>query len=1051
MRKAIFLLSLCMAIAINAQAQLTRVSGVVIGHDDDSPLAGATVKVVGTSIAVPTNIDGEFTITGLKPGMKQILVTYVGYEPKTVDIKPDMKIYLEVANNMMDEVIVVAFGKQKRESFTGSASVLTADQLSQQQVTNPIEALDGRIAGLNMTSANGFTDSPTISVRGISSIYADNDPLIILDGLPYNGYWNDINPNDVESITVLKDAASNALYGARGANGVILITTKNGQRGKTSVILEAKLGVNTDARVKYDTVDDPGQYYIGHYNALRNYYINERGQLPGQAHITANNIVGGDYTAGGLGYMAYTIPNGEYLIGTNGKLNPNAVLGNRVAKDGKIYTLYPDNWYDNGTRNGLRQEYNARITGGNDRFTMLASLGYLEEEGLAYGNDISRFSARLKTDYQAYSWLRVGGTASYNHKVTNSSEGVFGTAYTIAPVYPLYVRDADGKILTDSHGPVFDYGAGNNGGMIRPQENNGNSIQDDLLNITNNNSNAFNLQGYATADLTHGFSLTVNGSIYVTENRMKYGYQPYYGYDVSAGGTVTTYHYRTTDVNYQQLLNYNNTFGKHNVSALLGHEYYKTSQTSLKASRSKVAIYDQNTEINGAIIDRSMSGGISRYNVEGFLFRGQYDYDSRYFASASFRRDGSSRFHPDHCWGNFWSLGGAWIISRESWFPKHWTVNMLKVKLSYGEQGNDKIGSYKYVDTYNIKNSNDEIAYVFDAKGNPNITWETVGSLNAGVEFELFNNRLSGSVEYYNRTTSDMLMYVSSPYSVGYGGYYSNIGDMENTGIEAEIKADIITLRDFSWSVNLNLAWQKNKVTKLPASSKKYNMEGYDGFISGETFIGEGLPMYTWYLPTYAGVGEKGEALYYTTNADGELVPTSDYSAATYRLCGSALPDVFGGFGTTIKAYGVDLTANFAFSIGGKKYDSAYQNLMSPPFSSNTGLAFHKDIFNAWTPENTNTDIPRWQYNDTYAATFCDRFLTDASYLSFKNVTLGYTFPKSLTKRIKIERLRIYGACENVAYWTARKGFDPRVGTMYGSYGGVSPMRSVSAGINIQF
>lgn len=1050
MKKAI-LLMVSLLLAISVQAQLSRVTGTVYGSDDNSPLVGATVKVVGTNIVVPTDVDGRFTITGLKPGMKKVEVSYIGYSPKEADIKENMKVYLDVQNQMMDEVIVVAFGKQKRESFTGSAAVVSADEIAQQQVTNPIEALNGRVAGMNMTMANSYTEDPTIRIRGISSLNASNAPLIVVDGLPYNGYYNDINPNDVESITVLKDAASNALYGARGANGVILITTKSGQRGKTKVNVEAKLGVNTDGRVKYNTINDPGQYYYAHYLAWRNYYVNALGQTNAEAHINANNKLGAPFGEGGLGYMVYSVPENQYLIGENGQLNPNASLGNRVMYNDQIYTLYPDNWLKEGIRDGFRQEYNVRMNGGNEQFTMLASIGYLGDEGISCGSNLKRFNARLKAEYQAYKWLRVGGTGTYTHTSTNSLDAVFGTPYTIGPIYPLYVRDAEGKIMTDSHGKVYDYGAGNNGGCSRPMDNNGNSIQEDLIDISNNSSNAFSLQGFATADLTHGLSLTVNGSTYVTENRIKSGYAPYYGYSAIDHGQVTTSHYRTTDINYQQLLNYNATFGKHTISALLGHEYYVTEQTSVWGSRLNVAIFDQNTELAGAIQVKDNGGSKSKYNVEGYLFRGQYDYDNRYFGSVSFRRDGSSRFDPDHRWGNFWSLGGAWILTREEWFPKTWMVNMLKVKLSYGEQGNDGIGSYRYIDTYDIKNTNNNVAYVFDSKGNKKISWETVGALNAGIEFELLNSRLNGSLEVYRRKTADMLMWVSTPYSIGYSGYYDNIGDMVNTGVELDLNATILQFRNFTWDVNLNLSWQKNKVASLPESSKKYEVGGYNGFISGDNFVGEGLPLYTWYLQRYAGVSENGESMWYYTDKEGELQTTTDYSSADYYLCGNALPKVYGGFGTTINFYGFDFTANFAYSIGGKKYDTAYQDMMAPPYSSYTGVAYHMDAFKAWTPENPNSEIPRWQYNDVDCAAQSDRFLKDASYLSLRSLNLGYTFGKNVTRKLQMERLRVYVSCENLAYWTCRKGFDPRVGLKYGSYGGYSPTTAISGGLSIQF
>ena len=809
--------------AVNAFAQNGRVSGQVLSAEDDLPLIGATVRVVGTNIAGATDVDGKFSLSGLSQSDKRLEVSYIGYETKIVDIKPDLVVRLELHSEMMDEVMVVAFGKQKREAFTGAASVVSAADIERQQVTNPIEALSGNVTGLQMLSVNSFTEDPTILIRGVSSINAGTAPLIVLDGLPYSGYLNDINPADIASMTVLKDAASNALYGARGANGVILITTKSAGRSNTKVSFGAKWGANTDASVKYDYIKDPGQYYEAHYLAMRNYYMNGLGQQFAQAHINANNILGGPNSSGGLGYMVYSMPEGEMLIGTNGRLNPNATLGNRVAYDGNIYTLYPDDWLEEGTRNGFRQEYNLNLTGGNDKFSFYGSLGYLGEEGISYGNDIERYSARLKTEYQAFSFLRVGANASYNHTETNSQSGVFNVLNDMSPIYPLYVRDGEGNILRDSHGKVYDYGSGNNAGLYRPVDTNGNYVQEDLLNVNKNVSNAFSLQGFATFDFLDNFRLTINGSVYDTENRINTGVNPYYGYssNESSQGSVFVGHYRTIDYNYQQLLNYNNSFGKNNVDILVGHEYSRNNGTNVTADRTKVAMFDKNTEINGAVVDGDMGSYQTNYNVEGYFIRAQYDYDNRIFASGSFRRDGSSHFHPDHRWGNFWSIGAAWILTKEEWFPKSHLVNMLKIKSSYGEQGNDAIGNYRYVDTYTIRNSDGNVAYIFNDKGNKDITWETVGGFNAGLEFELFNSRLRGGAEFYVRNTRDMLMYFKAPYSLGYSGYYDNVGDMRNTGVEVDLSGDIIATRDIAWTVGLNFTWEKNRVTYLPEENKR--------------------------------------------------------------------------------------------------------------------------------------------------------------------------------------------------------------------------------------
>lgn len=1048
------ILAFLLIFAANAYAQSESVSGTVYDSGTNETLVGATVKVKGTEIATMTDIDGNFKISGLKSSDKALEVSYVGYRTKTVEIKPFVKIYLESTTEMLDETIVVAFGKQKRESFTGSASVVNAEQIARQQVTNPIEALNGTVTGLSMTETNSFNDDPSITIRGIGSINAGSSPLIVLDGMPYAGFWNDINPADVASITVLKDAASNALYGARGANGVILITTKNAQKGVTKVNLTAKWGANTNGRQNYDVITDPGQYYEAFYLAYKNMYMMDQGMDAGLAHLYANNKIGQPYETGGLGYIVYNVPENEVLIGTNGRLNPNATLGNRVVNNGEIYTLYPDDWEKEGTRTGFRQEYNVQLTSSNDKYSFLASLGYLDAQGLAYNNDIKRYTARLKADVQAYSFLKVGASAAYNHTENNSNSSIFGVVTGMSPIFPLYIRDAQGNIMTDSHGKMFDYGAGNLTGILRAPDSNGNMVQDDLLNTNYSAGNAFTMQGYATVDFLDGFHFTVNGTSYITENRYNYAYNPYYGYDTGRG-SVSTYHYRTANFNTQQLLNYSKNFGNHSVDVLLGHEYNRNSNATLMGQRSKVALYEHNKELAGAINLEDADGDTDMYNVEGWFIRAQYDYQSKYFASASFRRDGSSRFAPKHRWGNFWSLGAAWILTKEEWFPKSDLVNMLKLKLSYGEQGNDQIGSFRYTNKYNIRNADGEPAFVFSSKGNENISWETVGSLNAGLEFELFGNRLSGGLEFYSRTTRDMLTWFSTPISLGYTGYYDNVGNMRNTGVELELDADVLQLNNFTWNIGLNLTWERNRVSYLPEEKKLVEMDGHPGYLDGYNYVGEGLPMYTWRLKKDAGISDEGLALYYKTASDGSLTTTSDYQDADYYLCGSALPDVFGGFNTSFKFFGIDINAQFNYSIGGKKIDSNYAYFMSAPYGTYTGMPMHKDVFKAWTPENTASDIPIWKFDYYTPGSYSSRYLTNASYIGLRNVSIGYTFPSSITRKMKMSNLRVYCQAENICYWSHRKGFDPRMGEMYGNYndnsGYAFPMRTISGGLSVEF
>ena len=1033
--------------------QTAHVTGEVFDASDGQSIVGATVKVDDSNKITVTDIDGRFSFSNLTASEKKLTVSYVGYGTVTVDIKPNMKVYLEPKAEMMDEVIVVAFGKQKREAFTGSASVVSGDEISMSQVSSPIDALSGRVSGMMMTDNNNPAASSTASqivIRGIGSINAGTSPLIVLDGLPYSGRMNDINPSDIENITVLKDAASNALYGARGANGVIMITTKSATRGTTKVTVGAKWGVNSDARVHYDYIDEPGEYYEAFYMGLMNNYRYKQGMSFQESHILANNTLAKPADENGLGYMVYSVPNNEFLIGENGKLNPNASLGNRVAYNNQIYTIYPDDWTKEGTRDGLRQEYNLSISGGSDKYTFMGTLGYLNNEGISKGSSMERTSARIKTTYNPFSFLRVGANASYTHTISNNQYSVFDALYTVAPIYPLYIRDGAGNIMYDAHGKRFDYGY-KDVGLERDADKNGNMIQDDLLDLYKTSVNAFSTQGYATFDFLKYFHLTVNGSVYITERRLTSATNPYYGWNVSLGGSSEINHYRSTDINYQQLLNYNRSFGAHSLDLLAGHEYTREEDTRVGGRKSKLADYAQNTELASGIILEMATSTRSLYNVEGYFLRGQYDYDNKYFANFSYRRDGSSRFAPEHRWGNFWSAGAAWILTKEDWFPQSHLVNMLKFKASYGEQGNDAIGSYRYVDTYTIKNSNDEISFSFDDKGNPDITWEKVGNFNTGFEFEFFNSRLNGGIEYYYRKTSDMLMYFTAPYEMGYAGYYDNVGDMVNQGLEMELSADLIANRNFRWNVGLNLTWEKNRVTYIPEETASSDIEGHHGYIDGSNFVGEGLPMYTWYIKRFAGVGENGEALYYKKDSEGNISTTEYFDEASYFIGETALPKVFGGFTTSFNIFDFDINAQFNYSIGGKKADYGYMYLMTAPITGSTGAGLHRDVFNSWTPDNPDSSQPMWYFDDSYSGSFTDRWLVDGSYLTFKNLSVGYTLPKKIAKNLRLSKFRVYGACENVAYWTKRKGFDPRGSFSSGSYGAYSPMRTISGGIQVEF
>ena len=1047
-----------------ATAQNRQISGTV-SDANGHPVAGATVIVDGTSLGTTTNTAGEYTLSA--PVNGTLVVTFVGFEPQQLPIagKTRINVTMKEDAQAIDDVIVVAFGTAKKEAFTGSAAVIKSDEIAKVQTSNVATALVGRVAGVQTSSTSGdLGKTPSIRVRGFGSINAGKEPLWIVDGMPYEGDLNNLNTNDIESMTVLKDAASNALYGARGANGVIMVTTKKAKSGDAVVTIDAKWGVNSKALEEYDVITSPAQYYETHFKALYGYYAQTNPAAKAYALASSGLTSNG---TGGLGYNVYTVPEGQALIGTNGKLNPNATLGRKIIYNGQEYWLTPDDWIDEAYQSAFRQEYNVNISGATERSSFYASLGYLDNTGIIKSSALERYTARLKADYQAKKWLKVGGNMSYAHFSNsngNSNEGsasstanIFAFSAQMPPIYPVYIRDGSGRIMVDDNGyQMYDYGDKGNAGLTRPLLPGANGLQTSWLNKKKAEGNAFSGSGFVDISLYKGLKLTVNGSTNIDETRTTYLNNQYYGQFAEAGGTISKNHTRDIAYNLQQILNYNETFGKHNVGLMVGHEYYQKKYYYLSGTKSKLFSYD-NEELGGAVVDGAGAHSyIDDYNSEGYFMRAQYDYAGRYFVSGSYRRDASSRFHPDHRWGNFWSVGAAWLLNQENWFDAPW-VNMLKLKASYGSQGNDNIGNYLYTDTYSIENNNGEIAVLFRQKGNPNITWETNTNLNIGTEFGFWNNRLSGSVDFFNRKTSDMLFAFSVPSSLGYSSYYANVGDMVNRGVEVELNADLIRTKNVLWSFNLNLTHVKNEVTYLAPEHKSTTVEGYKGYIDGSYFVGEGLPLYTYYLRSYAGVDpETGASLWYkdVKGDDGKITrtKTSDYTSATRYLHDSAIPSVYGGFSTSVSAYGVDFSISFNYQIGGKVYDSGYASFMSSPYGTTVGTNYHKDILKAWTPENKGSDIPRLQYGDQYTTSVSDRFLTDASYLNISNINVGYTLPSKITQKFGVQKLRVYLACDNVVYWSKRQGLDPRYSfTGATNFSNYSPIRTISGGVTVQF
>lgn len=1067
-RNFLTVVALCLSIGLSAQNVVVR--GRVTDASTGEPIPFASIQLKDSMTGDSADADGKYEVE--VPADGSLIFSSIGYIPFeiAVDGRSQLDVNLSPDAQQLEETVVVAFGTTTKEAFTGSAAVVKSSDIAKTQGSEPTRALEGLVAGVQMTTSTGSLGSqPSIIIRGIGTMSASSAPLYVVDGVPYGGDLNNINPSDIESMTVLKDAASNSLYGARGANGVIMITTKKSKQADAVINVDAKWGLNTKALQNYDVITDPGQYYETYYSAVMGHYKEKN---PTTNDLLANVRVN-DLLREQLQYMVYKLPSGEQLILRDGKLNPNATLGNVItsAVDGKEYLLMPDNWLDEAYRTSFRQEYNVSISGNVGAMSMFASFGYLNNNGIIYGSDMERYTARFRMDYQAREWLKVGANLSYSNfdwNNGNSDEGeissasnVFGVATMMAPIYPLYVRDALGNILYDQRGmKMYDYGdtfSTQNGlGFTRPNFTQANPVSDMQLNRNNYEGNAFNVVGYAEASFLKDFKFTFNAGVNLDETRTTTLYNQYYGQFASSGGVVEKGHSRLLDLNLQQLLSWDKAFGNHKVNVLIGHEWQKNISNGVGASKSQLSSGDKD-ELNSAVIDNKTSySSESFYNVEGFFLRAQYDFSERIFASASYRVDASSNFSPKYRWGHFWSLGAGWLIDRETWFNAPW-VDMLKLKASVGSQGNDGIGSNRYRKTWTIRNYQGQVGVSPESLGNESITWETNTNLNIGTDFELFRGRLSGSVEYFYRLTSDMLYFFSYPVSTGYSGIYDNVGDMSNTGIEVALSGNIMRRKNFSWDAYLNFTHYRNRIVSIPEKNRIENIEGHPGFISGSSYVGEGLPINTFYLKKYAGVEkETGLSQWYIDKTDnsGKTVREviTNYNEASYYLCDNPIPDLYGGFGTSLSFYGVDISVAFTYQIGGVAYDSGYASFMASPIATSLGKNFHKDILNSWTAENNSSSLPRFRYGDVYTSAASDRFLANASYLNFQNAQIGYTLPRHITKKMRMSNLRIYLTCDNIWYVSCRKGFDPRF-SMSGNtnYAVNSPVRTLSGGLSLTF
>ena len=1067
MRKMkLFFTVLSVLMTTAAFAQNLTVSGNVTDASNGAPVPFASVHLQGTMTGVSTDADGHYSLSVPSDGI--LVFSSIGYKTMEVAIasRTQINVSMESDSQYLDETIVVAYGTATKSSFTGSAAVVNAETIEHRVTTNVTSALSGTTPGVQVISSSGdpASNGASIRIRGIGSMSASNTPLYIVDGMPYDGSISDINPNDVQSMSVLKDAAASAIYGARGANGVVLITTKRAQSGEAQVKFDAKWGSNSRLIPQYDVIDDPALYYETHYRRMYNSQI-YAGKSVAEAYAYADANLFNENN-GGLGYQVYTIPEGEKFIGTNFKLNPKATLG---YSDGEFYYT-PDNWYDEAFHNSFRQEYNFSVTGSKDRLSYYGSVGYLDDGGIVDNSNYKRYTARVNVDYQAKDWMKITTNMSYSHSDSQiasysssfgSSGNIFYITNNIGPIYPLYVRDAEGNIMYANGYPLYDANTQTN--FKRPNVV-GNAVRDNAIDRKQNYADVLNGKVGIVLTPFKGFNLSGNVGLMNDNTRYNALYSQFAG-SSSVDGQAYVEHSRAFAVNSQLLADYGTDFGgtDHHFDILAGFEAYKVLSQSLSGQNDHL-FNPFIGELNNADgkANQYANSSTSQYMTQGFLGRVQYNYGEKYFVSGSFRRDASTRFHKDHRWGNFGSVGAAWLMSAEEWMSGASWVNMFKLKASYGVQGNDNLGSYfPYSDQYShsYNETTKEYSLTLEYKGNDELTWESSHSFNAGADFELFNGYLNGSVEYFTRATSDMLYYKDVPLSAGNptGQYPVNVGSVKNEGVEVVLGGNIINTNKVQWEWNVNASHYRNVIMSLDDSVSEEGIKG------GNYIYKIGGSLYDAYMRKYAGVNpETGKAQWYKKVFDEEGNHVEDaitevFSEASQYELGTVMPKLYGGFGTTLRFYGFDLSAQFAFQLGGKYYDGTYQSLMHT--QSSAGNAWHKDALKAWTPENPNSDIPRMDGDASVGQTAVSNYLISSNYLSVNNVTFGYTLPKKVTSKMGIEGLRVYVAGDNLAVFSARQGVDPRYSMGLGSYtsgsglnsGSYSAMRTIAGGITLTF
>ena len=1041
------ILTLMLALIVQVTIAQTKTVTGTVTDDSGLPLPGANVLVKGTNNGTQTDFDGNYSIE--VSSNQQLEFSYIGFQVQTARVgnKSEINIQME-SGEALDEVFVVAYGTASKESFTGSADIVGSKELANRNVTSPIAAIEGNATGVQFTAASGQPGSnPSIVIRGVGTLNGSTDPLFVVDGVPFDGNLNTINQEDIESFTVLKDAASTSLYGSRAANGVVLITTKQGVKGDIRTNFSTQFGIVDYALPFYDEAT-PGQYYESMWQGLRN-------SPAGAGAVSSGDFASREAFASArifnnLGYNPFNVPNSE-IVGLDGRINPNAEV---------IYQGL--DWYDELARTGIRQNYNLNIAGGGENSKVFFSASYLDEEGYVVTSDFNRLTTRVNGEFNVTDRLTVGGSANISIAESNgpastgsSIANPFGFARGIGSIYPVFLNDRDGNLVRDAGGaPIFDNGEGfpDLGIGSRPRNQGRHALQELILNDNQSLNNTIGFRYNMEYEIMDGLKASLRYGRDINELFNKRYENQIIG-DAQPTGRYREVKSRRQIENFTQLLTYERNFdGLHNLDVTLGHESFDrtfATSTGLMIEQTAEGIF----EFDNFAQPVSLSGSSTQKTVESYFSRLNYNFDNKYYISASARRDGSSVFGRNTRWGNFYSVGASWRIDREDFIQDLGFVDQLKLRASFGQVGNDNLGDFFLSQPrFSLTSNAGSPAITWSDIGNANLQWETVDSYDVAVEFGLFK-RINGSIEYWQRNSTELLYDLPIALSNGLNSFPANVADMRNSGWEFSLGGSLVQTNDFDWNLRLIGSTQKNRITRIP-----------DPFIDGTKRWDEGRSRFEFFLRETAGVDPAtGDQLFfmYEFDQDGNSIPvldadgnhelTNDWQETERTYTGkTSLPDFIGSVNNTLSYKGFNLNVLVTYQFGGHILDNGYSAMMH---SGNFGTSLHPDIANAWMQPGDITDVPRMENgNPNLVIGSSTRFLTDASFWSLRNVNLGYTFQDGLVDALGVDNLTLSVTGENLYISSARRGMNPQLnisGTQSGNT--FNPARIFSLGLNVSF